>query len=191
VVWDPGRLAEVGELAAAAGAMLHLDGARLWHAEVAGKRSMAQRAEAATTVMCCLSKGLAAPVGSLLAGPSDVIAEARVQRHRMGGAMRQAGVIAAAGLVAMNQMVQRLADDHVRAGRLADAVAQRWPEALRGGGTNIVVFSHPDPARFLGHLRAAGVLGGTVAPRTVRLVTHCDIDDAAIDVARQAIASAP
>ena len=79
--------------------------------------------------MSCLSKGLGAPVGSVLAGPADVIARARVERKRLGGGMRQAGVLAAAGLVALDTMVDRLADDHRRARRLAEAVAERWPDA--------------------------------------------------------------
>ena len=83
----------------------------------------------ATTVMCCLSKGLCAPVGSLLAGPADVIAAARDERQRLGGGMRQAGVIAAPGLVALRTMIDRLADDHVHARLLAEAVAERWPDA--------------------------------------------------------------
>ena len=89
----------------------------------------AQYAATVTTVMCCLSKGLCAPVGSLLAGPSDVMASARDERARLGGGMRQAGIIAAAGLVALDTMVERLAEDHRRARRLADVVSERWPEA--------------------------------------------------------------
>src|SRR4029077_14836447 len=114
------------------------DGARLWHAEVATGIPVADYAACATTVMCCLSKGLCAPVGSVLAGPLDVMAAARTERSRLGGGMRQAGVIAAAGLVALRTMVERLADDHRRARRLAEAVAERWPDAgldLRGDRT--------------------------------------------------------
>ena len=80
--------------------------------------------------MFCLSKGLSAPVGSVLCGPADVIAGARVERARLGGGMRQAGVIAAAGIVALETMVERLADDHARARRLADALAERWPGSV-------------------------------------------------------------
>jgi threonine aldolase len=145
-----------------------------------------------TTVMSCLSKGLCAPVGSVLAGPVDVMAEARVERHRLGGAMRQAGVIAAAGLVALRTMVERLADDHARARRLAEAVAGRWPE----GGcdpdrvpTNMVIFSHPDADALLEQLRGEGVLGGTIAPGIVRFVTHHDIDDAGLETAIKAVAA--
>ena len=173
---------------------VHMDGARLFNAEVATGTSAAAYAAAATTVMSCLSKGLGAPVGSVLAGPEEVIAEARVERSRLGGAMRQAGVIAAAGFVALKTMVERLAEDHLRARRLAEVVAERWPESgcepdrVR---TNIVVFTHGNPAALLEHLRTEGVLAGTIAPGVVRLVTHLDVDDAGIETACGAIAGAP
>jgi threonine aldolase len=147
-----------------------------------------------TTVMSCLSKGLCAPVGSVLAGPADVIAASRVERHRLGGAMRQAGVIAAAGLLALRTMVERLADDHSRARRLAQAVGERWPEAGCDPDrvqTNIVVFDHGDPDALLDHLRADGILAGTIAPGVVRFVTHRDVDDAGLDRAVKAVATAP
>lgn len=189
--WVGGGLERVAEVAKAAGIPLHMDGARLWNAEVATGVPVARRAAPATTVMCCLSKGLCAPVGSLLAGPADVIAEARVERHRMGGAMRQAGVLAAAGLVAMD-MVDRLGDDHQRALLLAEAVAERWPTArLRPVVTNLVVFEPPDATSLLHHLAACGVKAGTIAPGVLRLVTHRGVDDAAVDAARRALAGAP
>jgi threonine aldolase len=144
--------------------------------------------------MSCLSKGLGAPVGSVLASSSGLIEEARGHRKRLGGAMRQAGVIAAAGLVAFDEMVDRLADDHRRARVLAEAVAARWPDAGVEPAevqTNIVVFHHVDPLKLLDHLGDRGVLADTLAPGVVRLVTHCDIDDAAVEAARLAIADAP
>ena len=180
---------------AAQGLPVHLDGARLWHAEVATAVSMADFARPATTVMCCLSKGLCAPVGSLLAGPADVIAEARVHRQRLGGGMRQAGMLAAAGQVAMATMVHRLAEDHARAAQLAAALDERWPDPAGARGarvhTNIVTFSHDDPDRLLAHFEAEGIRAGTIAPGVIRLVTHHDVDDAGIERARKAIASAP
>src|SRR3954452_2726811 len=127
--WPIDRLAGVRQAAAAAGVPVHMDGARLFNAVVASGVSAATYAAMTTTVMSCLSKGLCAPVGSLLAGPADVIEQARGERQRLGGGMRQAGIIAAAGLVALNGMIERLAEDHERAGRLADAVASRWPDA--------------------------------------------------------------
>ena len=180
-------------VAAADGLPVHIDGARLFHAEVATGVPAAEYARRAITVMCCLSKGLCAPVGSLLAGPADVIAAARDERQRLGGGMRQAGIIAAAGLVALEQMVERLAEDHARAQRLAEAVADRWPEALASDDvtTNMVIFEHTDAAKLLSHLRAEGVLAGTIAPGTVRLVSHHDVDDDGVDRACKALASAP
>jgi threonine aldolase len=188
--WPLDRLAEV----AAVGVTVHLDGARLFNAAVATGTTLAERSAPATTVTSCLSKGLGAPVGSLLAGPADVIARARVERKRLGGGMRQVGVLAAAGLVALDTMVDRLADDHRRARRLATAVAQRWPDAgcdPASVPTNIVLFRHDDPAALLAFLADRGVGAVTLGPGTVRLVTHADVDDAAIDIAVAAIGEAP
>ena len=191
----PWPLPALRALRASAGSLpIHMDGARLFNAEVATGTPAADFAAEVTTVMSCLSKGLCAPVGSVLAGPASVIAAARAERARLGGGMRQAGVVAAAGLVALRTMVGRLGEDHARAGRLARAVAERWP----GGGcdpagvrTNIVTWRHDDTAQLLDHLRAEGVLAGTIAPGLVRLVTHHDVDDDGVERARKAIASAP
>ncbi|MEY2476642.1 MAG: threonine aldolase, partial [Actinomycetota bacterium] len=122
---------------------VHMDGARLFNAEVATGIAAADYCAPVTTVMCCLSKGLCAPVGSVLAGPADVIAAARDERQCLGGGMRQAGVIAAAGIVALGSMVERLAEDHARARQLAEAVAERWPESGCEPAlsvTNMVIF---------------------------------------------------
>jgi threonine aldolase len=192
-VWDSDRLRAVGEVAHAHHVPLHLDGARLWHAAVAAGQSLAERAAAATTVTCCLSKGLGAPVGSVLAGSQELMAAAVVERKRLGGAMRQAGVIAAAGLVAIEEGFERLAEDHERARRLAAAVADRWPNAgldPKDVATNIVVFFHPNPDGLLQELAARGVLAGTVGPGLVRLVTHADVSDDGIEAACHAIAAA-
>jgi len=191
-VWS---LEDLKALRAACGDLpLYVDGARIFNAEVASGVPAHRLVEGAAAMMACLSKGLCAPVGSVLAGSAEVIARARVERRRLGGSMRQAGVIAAAGLVALASMVDRLAEDHVRARRLAEAVADRWPDcgldpdAVR---TNVVVFAHRDPAELIGHLREAGVLAGTVAPGAVRLMTHHDIDDGGIERAVIALADAP
>jgi threonine aldolase len=188
--WPLATLVDLGSL----GVPIHLDGARLFNAEIATEVKAAEYAAPATTVMCCLSKGLAAPVGSVLAGSRELIAAARVERKRLGGAMRQAGVIAAAGLVALQDMVGRLGDDHRRARRLADAVADRWPAAGLDPATvqtNVVVFRHPDPPALLGHLRADGILGGSISPGVVRLMTHLDINDDGVERAVRSIARAP
>jgi threonine aldolase len=181
----PWTLDELKAVNNAAGPLpIHMDGARLFNASVATGIAPADYAAQVTTVMSCLSKGLAAPVGSLLAGPADVIASARAERQRLGGGMRQAGVIAAAGIVALEHMVDRLADDHTRARRLADAVAQRWPGSCDPSTvlTNIVNFTHPDPDTLLKQLEEQGVRAGTIAPQVMRFVTHANVDDD--DVAR-------
>jgi threonine aldolase len=191
--WPSGRLEDLGRRCAGWGVPLHLDGARLWNASVARGEPPARAAAGATTVMCCLSKGLGAPVGSLLAGPAGLMEQAVVERKRLGGAMRQAGVLAAAGLVALGR-IERLAEDHRRARDLGQAVAERWP----GIGfdpaaveTNMVVFSPPDPDSLLAHLAAGGVRAGTIAPGVVRLVTHADVGDDGVARARELLLTAP
>ena len=185
---DPARLAAI----AGHGLPVHMDGARLFNAVVATGVAAAEYARPCATVWTALTKGLGAPVGSVLAGDVAVVDELRRQRQRMGGQLRQAGVIAAAGLLALRENIERLADDHARARRLADAVADRWPGSLDPAAvqTNIVRFPHPAPARLLEELAAAGVLAGTVGPGLVRLVTHLDVDDEGIDRACRAIAEA-
>jgi threonine aldolase len=182
-------------LCAAAGDVpVHVDGARIFNAEVASGVPAARMVDGATTAMACLSKGLCAPVGSVLAGPSDVIEAARLERHRLGGAMRQAGVIAAAGLVALRSMVERLAEDHERARRIALGVVDRWPDSgldPEDAPTNMVVFRHDDTVALLAHLESCGVLGGTIAPGVVRLVTHRDVDDEGVERTLTALKSAP
>jgi threonine aldolase len=176
------------------GLPVHMDGARLFNASVATGIPAAEYASRATTVMSCLSKGLAAPVGSLLAGPAALIDDARTERKRLGGGMRQAGILAAAGLIALDSMVDRLADDHARAARLATAIAERWPEcgldpySVR---TNIVVFRHADAAAVVDHLAQEGVLVTTVGPGDVRMCLHLDVDDEGVERAMKALAAAP
>ena len=180
---DAAELTTLGAIARAGGLRLHVDGARIWNAAIALGAAPKDIVAAADTVMFCLSKGLSAPVGSVLCGPADLIAEARTQRARWGGAMRQAGVIAAAGIVALETMVERLADDHARARRLADALASRWPGSVDPTHirTNIVCAdARALPEHFVERLDAVGVRAGTIDPRTVRLVTHKDVDDDAI-----------
>ena len=162
------------------GLRVHVDGARIWNAAIATGSSPRDLIAGADSVMFCLSKGLSAPVGSVLCGAADVIAEARVHRRRLGGGMRQAGVIAAAGIVALETMVDRLADDHARARQLADALAQRWPGSVDPAivRTNIVCARLDKlPDDFVERLAGAGVRCGTIDPRTVRFVTHKDLDD--------------
>jgi len=157
---------------------LYLDGARLFNAVVATGTSAAEFSAPATMVMSCLSKGLCAP------GPTELIERARIERKRLGGAMRQAGFMAAAGLVALDTMVERLKDDHVRARQLADLFAAAFPESNYDTSTcrtNIVAFNHPHARQIVAELAELGVEGGTVAPQRARFVTHAGIDDDAVE----------
>ena len=170
--------------AAGTGLRLHIDGARLLNASVATGIEPSRLVEGADSVMTCLSKGLCCPVGSMFAGSFELVTRARVERKRLGGAMRLAGIIAAAGLVALDTMVERLADDHRRARAIASAVGERWPSvapALEGQVTNLVVFEHDDTASILHHLATDGIAAGTLAPGIVRFVTHRGIDDHAVE----------
>jgi threonine aldolase len=159
---------------------LHLDGARLFNAVVATGTSAKEFAAPANTVMTCMSKGLCAPVGSLLAGSATDMETARIERKRLGGAMRQAGILAAAGLVALDTMIDRLSEDHARAKQLATLFAQAFPEANYDPATcqtNIVSFNHPQARQIIGELEQLGVVGGTIGPRRVRFVTHAGVSD--------------
>src|SRR5487761_1948325 len=159
---------------------IHLDGARLFNAVVATGTCAADYCEPATTVMACLSKGLCAPVGSLLAGPVELMQRARVERKRLGGEMRQAGIVAAAGIVALDTMIDRLADDHARARRVAELMSHAFPEVGYDPNTcrtNIVAFDHPQARQIVEELSLRGVEGGTVSPRRVRFVTHAGVSD--------------
>ena len=180
--WD---VEDLRRLAGAIGERsLHLDGARLFNAVIATGTSAAAYSAPATTVMTCLSKGLCAPVGSLLAGPASVMAQARVERKRLGGAMRQAGFLAAAGLVALDTMVERLSEDHARARRLAELFAASFPESNYDPTTcrtNIVSFNHPQARQIVEELSNLGVDGGTVAPKRARFVTHAGVSDDDVD----------
>ncbi len=177
----PLDVADIAALARALGDRpLHLDGARLFNAVIATGISAAQYAAPATTVMTCLSKGLCAPAGSLLAGPATLMERARIERKRLGGAMRQAGILAAAGLVALDTMIDRLAEDHRRAGALAGLFAAAFPEAQYDPATcrtNIVAFDHPQARQLVQELTNLGVEGGTIGPRRARFVTHAGVDD--------------
>ena len=178
--WRPAELAAVTGRAREHGLAVHCDGARIWNAAVAVGASPAALADGTDTVMFCLSKGLGAPVGSLLCGTADAIAAAREDRSRLGGGMRQAGVIAAAGVVALEHMVDRLADDHARARQLAQVVADRFSGSIDPADveTNIVCAAATAlPDGVLDALAARGVLAGTIDVDTVRFVTHKDVDD--------------
>jgi len=171
---------------------VHLDGARLWNAAAATGIAEADYAACADTVMVTLSKGLGCPVGSVLAGPSDVIAEARTFRRRVGGAMRQSGILAAAGLYALDLHRARLPEDHERARRLAAMAGEMPGLTVVTPETNIVMFDVLDPeldaAAIVAGLAAHGVLMVVFTTRRFRAVTHLDVDDAGIARAARALA---
>lgn len=175
------------------GLPVHLDGARLWNAAVATGMTEAALAACADTVMVTLSKGLGCPVGSMLAGSAELIERARIVRRRLGGSMRQAGILAAAGLYALEHHRERLADDHRRARALADGV--RGLDAFRviEPETNIVMLDivrdDLTASAVLEKLKQSGVLMTEFTATRVRAVTHLDVDDEGIERAVQALTS--
>lgn len=182
----------VGELAHRHNIRLHLDGARLFNAAVALNVPAKELAAPADSVTVCLSKGLCAPVGSVLCGDSEFITEARRVRKQVGGGMRQAGILAAAGLVALNEMVDRLAEDHARAKRLANRLAEiPTIHLLPGSPATNMIFLTLDKSIPLGlvdvleRLKEKGIMVGISANR-LRLVLHNDVDDAGVDQTVQA-----
>jgi threonine aldolase len=192
--YDLGALDALRATTADAGVPLYLDGARIFNAAVASGIDVATYAARVDALSFCLSKGLSAPVGSLMVGDADAIAEARRWRRRYGGAMRQVGVLAAAGLVALEQMVDRLAEDHEHARRLSTAVAYVAPDHidLAQVQTNIVYLERLPAAAVVARLRDAGVLVSAMDAATVRLVTHAGVSsddcDRAADALRRVLA---
>jgi threonine aldolase len=190
-----GRIAPLEELRAirkvadAAGVPVHLDGARLFNASAASSVSVVDYAREADTVMFCVSKGLGAPIGSLVCGPSSAMAEARRLKILFGGAWRQAGVMAAAGLVALEHGPGRLDEDHARARTLARALADISPDIVdpEAVETNMVFVDVRalalDPLAVLERLAREGVGVTPAGPGTLRMVTHLDVDDDAVRLA--------
>ena len=180
-------LQAVRELGDETGIAVHLDGARLWNAHVATGVPLKAYGEISDTVSVCLSKGLGAPIGSVLVGEADKIAEARVWRKRTGGGMRQVGVLAAAGHYALDHHLERLADDHARAQRLAFAIAEAVDDVVvpEHVETNIVVLDLGPTGWKAPALAAAAreqdVLLSALGPTFARLVTHLDLDDEGLD----------
>jgi threonine aldolase len=174
---------EVWREAKKAGLPVHLDGARVFNAATALGIDVATLTEGFDTVMFCLSKGLGSPVGSMLVGSRELIGRARSVRKALGGGMRQAGVLAAAGLISLNEMTKRLAEDHANARVLAEAVANSAGAEidLDGVQTNIVIFTlkgEQDASAFCAALKERGVLASAVGPHAVRFVTHYDVSHA-------------
>ncbi|WP_455385931.1 low-specificity L-threonine aldolase [Acidihalobacter prosperus] len=193
-VLEPAYMDAAAELAHAHGMRLHVDGARIWNAAVALGVPVSRLLRGADSVSACLSKGLAAPVGSVVAGDGEFIRRARRLRKAVGGGMRQAGVVAAAGIVALNEMVERLAEDHANASLLAEGLAALDgvsidPAAVR---TNLVYFdldgAVPEAAEMAARLAERGVLVSPTGARGLRAVTHCDVDAAQVRRAVAAVA---
>jgi len=185
-VYPPETVADICDRAHAGGLPVHLDGARIFNAAVALGRSVAELTHKCDSVMFCLSKGLGAPVGSMLVGSREFIEKAHVYRKLFGGGMRQVGVLAAAGLVALEESPQRLHEDHANARYLAEGLAQIPgisvdPKKVQ---TNIVIFDVRGTGRTAGEICAElakrKVLAGPTDKFAIRMVTHCDVDRAAI-----------
>lgn len=189
LVWPPAQVEAVCARARELGLATHLDGARLWNASAALERPPAELATPFETVSACFSKGLGAPVGSVLAGDADAIGEARRIRKMLGGAMRQVGVLCAAALYALEHHLPRIAEDHANARRLAEGLEGLDGVVVERPSTNIVNLEVADAGAFVARAREAGVLLNAMARRTVRAVTHLDVDAAAIDRAVDALAS--
>jgi threonine aldolase len=188
------HLAEVRRLADAAGSPVHIDGARLCNAAVASDVPPSALAEHADSVVLCLSKGLSAPVGAVLVGSRPFVTAARALRKQLGGTQRQVGVVAAAGLVAVESMIDRLAEDHRRATALSDGLLRvgGWSR-VSAPATNIVLVDPPatgaDGATWERALRASGVLVRPNGAYGLRVVTHRHVDDHAVAVALGAFAA--
>ncbi|MGY1779371.1 threonine aldolase family protein [Geodermatophilus sp. SYSU D01036] len=167
-----------------AGVAVHLDGARIWNASVASGVELATYGRLADTASVCLSKGLGAPVGSVLVASAERIAAGRLWRKRLGGGMRQAGVLAAAGLYALDSHLARLTEDHEHARLLAKRLGVD-PATVE---TNMVVVDDVPAPVVAEAAKARGVLVSQVSPRRIRLVTHLDVDRAAVDRAGDVLA---
>src|SRR5512138_697873 len=186
---------QVGKLAHSNDLSLHIDGARIFNAAVAQNITARELVEPADSVMFCLSKGLAAPIGSMLVGTGKFIARARHLRKMLGGGMRQVGVLAAAGIISLEKMTKRLGEDHARARKLADGLRQLDGLVLDSGSpyTNMVYLNLAenvpvDAGQIMQRMKKQGVLVDPENPRRFRLVTHYWIDDDAVAEAVAAFA---
>jgi threonine aldolase len=189
----------IRKIAESEGVPVHLDGARIFNASAATGVSVADYASEADTLMFCVSKGLGAPIGSLLCGPADLMPEARRLKILFGGAWRQAGILAAAGLIALEEGPERLSLDHERARRLVEGIAELAPLVVDPDAVETNMVFADVTSLGLDAMEAIELLGREglgvtpIGPAVLRMVTHVDVDDAAIDVAlgawRNALAS--
>jgi threonine aldolase len=190
-VWPLDELRAAVDTARELGMRTHLDGARLMNAAVASGTPAAEIAGMFDTVTLCLSKGLGCPLGAIIAGSAELMYRARVEKHRFGGAMRQAGIVAAAGVYALEHNVDRLADDHARARRLAEGWAAAGLSVdLDLVQSNFVQLEVEDIEAAKARIREHGVLLSQTTPTRLRAVTHLDITDDDIDAAIDAVARA-
>jgi threonine aldolase len=193
-VYPTAVVENICEKAHAAGLRVHLDGARIFNAAVALGESVAQMTQKFDSVMFCLSKGLGAPVGSMLLGSREFIAKARIGRKLLGGGMRQAGVIAAAGLIALEESPKRLHEDQANAQHLARGLAGLPGISIdpRNVATNIVIFDVQGTGRTAAEISdeigRLNVLCSATDKFAVRMVTHCDVDRAGVEKAIRAVA---
>ncbi|HUA63907.1 MAG TPA: GntG family PLP-dependent aldolase [Verrucomicrobiae bacterium] len=195
-VYQQSAVREICDGAHERGIRVHMDGARIFNASAALGVPVAELAAPADTLMFCLSKGLGAPAGSILTGPANLMAKGRLYRKRLGGGMRQAGVLAAAGLIALEEMPKRLHEDHANAKFLAEGLA-RIPAVKidpRRVATNIVVFDVSEsplaPAEISARLKRRGVLMNAINQREMRAVTHYDAGQDACAFALEMVAEA-
>jgi threonine aldolase len=186
-VWPLERIRDVVAVAQEAGLRRHMDGARLMNAVVAAGVPAAEFARGFDTVWLDFTKGLGAPVGACLAGSAELIEEAWRYKQMIGGAMRQAGIVAAAALYALDHHVERLADDHANARRLADGLAAIEGVTVDPVETNMVFFAVDDARGLCAALEREGVRMGAVGHNRVRAVTHLDVDSEGLDRAVQTV----
>jgi threonine aldolase len=193
-VYPPAVTEDVCQRAHAAGLRVHLDGARIFNAAVALGKTVADITRNCDSVMFCLSKGLGAPVGSMLVGSSEFIQKAHIARKLLGGGMRQVGVLAAAGLIALEESPKNLHRDHENAKFLADGLAKMKGISLDPAKvmTNIVIFdvraTGRTAAEICSELGKRKILSGPTDKYSIRMVTHCDVNRAGIENALAAIA---
>jgi threonine aldolase len=181
-------LRSIRALADARGVAVHIDGARLWNAHVATGTPLSEYGKVVDTLAVCLSKGLGAPVGSILLLDAERREDARTLRHRLGGGWRQAGLLAAAGLYALEHHIDRMAEDHANAKLLAQGLRDRGL-TVSEPETNIVLIEVPaDAAGVVGRAGDQGVRIGAMGPRTLRAITHLDVSEKSVAIAAQAIA---
>jgi threonine aldolase len=188
--WRLEELDAVSQFLSGVSVALHCDGARIWNASVATGTPLAEYGRRCTTLSVCLSKGLGAPVGSLVVTDRARAQKARDLRRQLGGTLRQSGVLAAAGLYALEHNIERMADDHARAAHLARRLAEVAPARidLSAVETNVVLFEVTEANTFVARARDQGVLVGAISPRVIRAVTHLDVDDVQVAAAADALA---